>query len=305
MIDETKNQADENQQVQNSALSQDSKNLEERIEGLNQNGNKFGKKKKSYSMIIAILILVFVGGVAVGSYYFRNDIVNFLNPKEETKKVDCAMDTKECLDGSFVNRISPDCEFAECPEIIEDKTADWQTYRNKEYGFEFKYPNTLLEPQKMESNSDYSFAFYPKETGGDRLIIGYITKERVSSSNAECLKKTDNQNNESIKTLNTEATINWTKFTGTKMPIGHACIQYSDGGIVFLTFYLINDESKLIFRELISTFKFLQDTDNDGLFDDEEEKYGCDINNPDSDSDGYLDGDEVKNGYNPMGEGKL
>ncbi len=47
------------------------------------------------------------------------------------------------------------------------------------------------------------------------------------------------------------------------------------------------------------------DTDNDGLFDDEEAEYGTDINNSDSDGDGYLDGDEVDAGYNPMGEGRL
>ncbi len=49
----------------------------------------------------------------------------------------------------------------------------------------------------------------------------------------------------------------------------------------------------------------LKDSDNDGLFDDEEIQYGTDPNNPDTDGDGYSDGDEVKNGYNPRGSGKL
>ena len=47
------------------------------------------------------------------------------------------------------------------------------------------------------------------------------------------------------------------------------------------------------------------DTDDDNLYDEEEAQYGTDPNNPDSDGDGYLDGEEVKNGYNPLGEGKL
>ncbi|MFH0856868.1 MAG: sulfatase-like hydrolase/transferase [bacterium] len=47
------------------------------------------------------------------------------------------------------------------------------------------------------------------------------------------------------------------------------------------------------------------DTDNDGLPDEEEIKFGTDINNPDTDGDGYLDGGEVIRGYNPMGEGGL
>jgi len=47
------------------------------------------------------------------------------------------------------------------------------------------------------------------------------------------------------------------------------------------------------------------DSDQDGLSDEEEIFYGTDKNNPDTDGDTYLDGDEVKNGYNPLGDGKL
>jgi hypothetical protein len=48
------------------------------------------------------------------------------------------------------------------------------------------------------------------------------------------------------------------------------------------------------------------DSDGDGLTDIEELKiYGTDPQKADTDGDGFLDGDEVKNGYNPLGEGKL
>ena len=48
------------------------------------------------------------------------------------------------------------------------------------------------------------------------------------------------------------------------------------------------------------------DSDGDGLFDREEIKtYKTDPLNPDTDGDGYLDGQEVKAGYNPLGSGKL
>ncbi|MCK5061380.1 hypothetical protein KAR28_02425 [Candidatus Parcubacteria bacterium] len=47
------------------------------------------------------------------------------------------------------------------------------------------------------------------------------------------------------------------------------------------------------------------DSDNDGLLDSLETFYGTDPKNSDSDGDGYKDGDEVRNGYNPLGEGKL
>lgn len=50
----------------------------------------------------------------------------------------------------------------------------------------------------------------------------------------------------------------------------------------------------------------LADTDRDGLFDREEVvSWKTDPLNPDSDGDSFLDGDEVKNGYDPLGPGKL
>lgn len=42
------------------------------------------------------------------------------------------------------------------------------------------------------------------------------------------------------------------------------------------------------------------DSDNDGVSDINELKYGTDPNNPDTDGDGYTDGVEVANGYNPL-----
>lgn len=47
------------------------------------------------------------------------------------------------------------------------------------------------------------------------------------------------------------------------------------------------------------------DPDNDNLTNAEERFYGTDPANADTDGDGYKDGEEVRNGYNPLGEGKL
>ena len=48
-----------------------------------------------------------------------------------------------------------------------------------------------------------------------------------------------------------------------------------------------------------------KDSDNDGLFDEEESVYGTNVNNSDTDGDGYKDGEEVDGGFNPTGPGKL
>lgn len=67
----------------------------------------------------------------------------------------CAMDAKECPDGSFVGRNADNnCEFDPCPgEDIKKSSKtevdvnDWKTHRNEELGIEFKYPSwfTLSE----------------------------------------------------------------------------------------------------------------------------------------------------------------
>ncbi len=49
----------------------------------------------------------------------------------------------------------------------------------------------------------------------------------------------------------------------------------------------------------------IADYDGDGLSDKIEEALGTDMYSWDSDLDGYNDGDEVKNGYNPLGIGKI
>lgn len=49
-----------------------------------------------------------------------------------------------------------------------------------------------------------------------------------------------------------------------------------------------------------STKNIFQDSDQDGLSNDEEKTYGTNPNNPDTDGDGYSDGIEVQSGYDPL-----
>jgi hypothetical protein len=49
-----------------------------------------------------------------------------------------------------------------------------------------------------------------------------------------------------------------------------------------------------------SNANIFQDSDQDGLSNEEEKLYKTDPNNTDTDSDGYSDGTEVKSGYNPL-----
>lgn len=108
------------------------------------------------------------------------------------------------------------------------------------------------------------------------------------------------------------------EFDGEKMPNGALNINIS-GNLQYSDFNkpikieapkdcknLIDEIEKMIPKPIANKIDSSKnDSDNDGLTDEDEKIYGTDPKNPDTDSDGYSDGDEVKNGYNPNGEGKL
>jgi len=81
--------------------------------------------------------------------------------KEETKNIQksvaCTEEAKICPDGSAVGRTGPNCEFAECPTVNIDETADWQTtevikYISTEIPSEIKeghcWVNSISAPRK-------------------------------------------------------------------------------------------------------------------------------------------------------------
>ncbi len=260
--------------------------------------------------------IILLSGIVAGSYYFWDDLVNFLNPKGETGKIDCMMDTKECPDGSFVNRIQPNCEFAECPPVIDDEntidkidTSDWQIYRNEEFGFEFKYSEEVNKIEEINKNT-IKIKFIQD--------ISINSRDKLSDLEIEILKTAEPllEMPEMID-MDSEKMPQYVLVDGIKSKKEFFKGKYDRAQYYFRVYVAeknilyhssFNSEFLIavpMMEDMLSTFKFIQDTDNDGLFDDEEAEYGCDINNPDSDGDGYLDGNEVKNGYDPMGEGKL
>jgi hypothetical protein len=171
-------------------------------------------------------------------------------------------------------------------------TKDWQTYRNEEYGFELKFPNDWPDFSVRRRDINYGsvlieFGFPDKILAGPKKgeeRISYVwgieifTKDKYKDHYNSDGSKPDifKQNEDYIYSINVGQ--DWSESLSEQI-LGRS--------------------------KVFSTFKFLKDTDNDGLYDDEEEKYGTDINNPDSDGDGYLDGEEVENGFNPTGEGRL
>ena len=74
--------------------------------------------------ITAVIIGVIILGGGIGGYvYLKN---------KQVKPIACTADAKQCSDGSYVSRIPPKCEFAECPVVTSScaKEGESPTYFN-------------------------------------------------------------------------------------------------------------------------------------------------------------------------------
>lgn len=68
--------------------------------------------RKNIFTIIAIAIILVLGYM----YYTKKQDSNPVIPGRDGETIVCSSDAKLCPDGSYVGRVGPRCEFAECPK---------------------------------------------------------------------------------------------------------------------------------------------------------------------------------------------
>lgn len=133
---------------------------------------KIQAMKKLFIAIIAIISAILIGALVW---------LNFFSAPKQTA---CTLEAKICSDGSSVGRTGSDCEFAQCPEIINSNPG-WKTFSDDKQTVTFQYPDQLAvtyihsvdwPPQIAVNNGP----FYCIEGGSEIAQVGKTQKIAIN-----------------------------------------------------------------------------------------------------------------------------
>ena len=129
-------------------------------------------------LVISIIVLM------VGAFVF------YVSKSPKKDNAICTAEVKLCLDGSYVGRSLPNCEFNKCPTPEE---MEWNNYSSAKEGIIFKYPknfdtsyiNVIDWPPKVQiTDGDFSC-----NTGGEETQRAGETVEEIINEKSYCVTR--------------------------------------------------------------------------------------------------------------------
>lgn len=180
-------------------------------------------------------------------------VVLLKNSTGTHEQISCTADAMICSDGTAVGRTGPNCEFTPCPTSAPENTANWEIYKDEEYGFEFKYPPgfNLNLYDNVESPTLIGINVSQTEPYADITI--YIS----SGSAKPTPQNSDNHLNSKIIIIANQQVTKYFGYSGIGGSVYTEEVNFSHNGlnydIQFGTY-----EQKNMLDQILSTFKFVE-----------------------------------------------
>ena len=105
----------------------------------------------------------------------------------------CTMEVNHCSDGSTVGRIGPDCEFASCPEPV-DNNPGWKTFSDAGQRIDFQYPDqpvttTYIHAVDWPPQVAVADGPFICTEGGSEIAQAGHTQQQTINGHAYCMTK--------------------------------------------------------------------------------------------------------------------
>lgn len=177
--------------------------------------------------------------------------------------------------GDIVDQIASLSDFPKIKgpdKVVKDETANWKIFENQEYGFQIKYPEGWnYGPNILRSSKEPHMIFCPPELidlESDRGCKWYTQATGFTDTLSPILLFVEDWNNLRGETKDEKKNIAWCKFeekktiNGIEMEFidcdGQKRVYWENpSGSHLYKFFLKNSEFSTEFRQMLSTFRFL------------------------------------------------